>query len=216
MAPEFRRAENLERSRTWEIDVQYFRNPARARSHDNHAVGQEHRLRDAVRDQYDCDALLPPDSQQFEVHRLARHSVERPERLIHQEDAGLMDERAANADTLSHASGEFRWVSVLEAGEPNRGEQSAGAAPCRAHIRTLDLRGHGNVGQDGPPRQQDGRLENDPNSRVGPLTPRPPIATSPEVRSSVPANMRRRVLLPQPLGPTTVTKEPGSIVTSTS
>jgi hypothetical protein len=55
-----------------------------------------------------------------------------------------------------------------------------------------------------------------PMSRLGPLWRRPPSSTVPRLARSSPARMRSSVLLPQPLGPTTVTNSPRATLKLTS
>ena len=47
-------------------------------------------------------AGAPPDLHQLEVHPLARHLVERPERLVHQQQLRVEGERAGDRDPLLH------------------------------------------------------------------------------------------------------------------
>ena len=55
---------------------------------------------------------LLPDREQLEVEPLARHLVERAERLVHQQEGGLERERARDRDALLHAAGELPRVVV--------------------------------------------------------------------------------------------------------
>ena len=53
-----------------------------------------------------------------------------------------------------------------------------------------------------------------PISVCGPSTRRPSTRISPALRASSPATMSSSVLLPQPEGPTSETKEPGAMARS--
>jgi len=64
-----------------------------SRRHDDHPVTEENGLGNRVRDERDRLARLAPDPLQLEVHRLARHRVERAEWLVHQEQGRIVDER---------------------------------------------------------------------------------------------------------------------------
>src|SRR5436305_13486933 len=59
--------------------------PARASGHDKHAIRQEHSLRDGVGHKQDglVFPCCPPNSQQFEIHFIARHGIKSPKGLIH-------------------------------------------------------------------------------------------------------------------------------------
>ena len=58
-----------------------------------------------------------PDPQQLQVEPLARHLVERSERLVHQQERRIERERPGDRDPLPHAARELPRVVVLEAGE---------------------------------------------------------------------------------------------------
>src|SRR6185312_14108459 len=62
-------------ARPREIHFHDLVNASRARRHDDHAVREQHRFADAVRDEEDGIAARPPDLLQLETHSLARHHV---------------------------------------------------------------------------------------------------------------------------------------------
>ena len=107
----------LDRSRVRQVDVDGAGDPAGPRAHDDHARGQEDRLRDRVGDEDDGRAELLPDREQLEVQPLARHLVERAERLVHQQERRLERERARDRDALLHAARELPRMVVGEADE---------------------------------------------------------------------------------------------------
>ena len=63
-----------------------------------------------------------PDRLELVVHHVACHRVECPERFIHQQDVGVLGERAGQRDSLSHPArqlvrtlvGEVRQVHELQ------------------------------------------------------------------------------------------------------
>ena len=59
-------------------------------------------------------ALGHPEALQFNVHVLARHGVERPERLVHEQHRRIMHQGADNADPLLHAAGELGGIALFE------------------------------------------------------------------------------------------------------
>ena len=83
---EFRRVLHVERARPRQIDSDHVDDAARSRRHHHHAVGQIDRLGNAVGHQQNGLAALAPDALQLFVHALARHRVERAERLVHQQE----------------------------------------------------------------------------------------------------------------------------------
>ena len=87
----------------------------RPRGQQHDAVGQEHGLGDRVRDQHDRRVGGAGDALELHVHLVARHRVERPERLVHQQDLGVVAQRARDRDALAHAARELARQRLLEA-----------------------------------------------------------------------------------------------------
>ena len=135
--------------------------PPGPRRHHDHALGQEHRLGDRVRDEHDRRARLRADPDQLGLHALARHLVQRAERLVHQQQRRPARERAGDRHALLHAAGELARVVPGEVGEADELEQlerlRAALAPCpaRAGQRQLDVALHR------APLEQPGLLEGD-------------------------------------------------------
>src|SRR3546814_21123345 len=61
--------------------------------------------------------LALPEPQELLVQVVAGDLVERPERLVHQEEIGLEAERAGDRDALLHAARELPGKLLLEAAE---------------------------------------------------------------------------------------------------
>ena len=53
-----------------------------------------------------------PDLDQFVLQPLARHRVERAERLVHQHDLGVVGEHAGDRHALLHAAGKLVRIDV--------------------------------------------------------------------------------------------------------
>ena len=129
--------------------------------HDD-AVAHQHRLLDVVRhhqDRLDRHATLDPEVEEIGTQRLGGEHVERGERLVHQQDLGVDDERAGEADALAHAAGQLlrigRFVAV-EADEVDRLERALARLLLRHALRAEpDL----DVGEHGQPREQREGLE---------------------------------------------------------
>ena len=77
---------------------------------------------------------------QLELHLLAQLEVERAERLVEQEHARLVDERARERDALLLAAGELRRLALLEARELDELEHLARPGPRSRCLRTLRRR----------------------------------------------------------------------------
>ena len=72
--------------------------------------------------------------QQLEVHLFARERVERAERLVHQDQLGIVHEGARDCSPLGlHAAGKLVWVLVLIATEPDQRQQVARAVTAFRH-----------------------------------------------------------------------------------
>ena len=96
------------------------RDPAGVRGEDEDAVAHQHRLFDVVgdhQDRLDRDAPLLPQVEQVGAQRLGGQHVERGERLVHQQDLRLHDQRAGEADALAHAAGKLLRIGGFEAVE---------------------------------------------------------------------------------------------------
>ncbi len=87
--------------------------------------------------------------------------VERAERLVHQELGRIVDQRPADRDALAHAAGQLVRILVLEAGEPDRGEQRARAPLGGRALELLRLRLQHDVAERGAPFEQHRALEHD-------------------------------------------------------
>ena len=136
--------------------------PPRARRHHDHAVGQEHRLGDRVRDEHDRRARLRADPQQLGLHPLAGHLVQRAERLVHQQQRRAA-RRARGRSPPAAACRPRAGSGGARRSRPARPARAAraparAAAPCPRPCsaeRQLDVALHG------PPLEQPGLLEGD-------------------------------------------------------
>ena len=143
--------------------------PSGARSHHDHLVGDQDRLRDAVGHEHDRRGRALPQREELEVEPLARQRVERAERLVEQQHLRLERERPADGRTLLLTAGQLGGPCRRRGRvEPDQLEQLAKtlvpalARPPGELERVRDVRGRR------PPRQQARLLEDQPDSRVGP------------------------------------------------
>src|SRR5665213_2500391 len=77
---------------------------ARTRAHQSNAVGEPDRFRQVVGHEEHCRALTFPDRQQQRLQRNARLRVKRTERLVHEDDGRLVDQRTHDVGALAHAA----------------------------------------------------------------------------------------------------------------
>ncbi len=124
--------------------------------HHHHPVGQRDRLLEVVGDEHHRLAVLRPEVEQQVAHDLPGLRVERPERLVHQQDLGVADQHLRQRDALALPARQHVRVAIDEgaqadAGEPvarrggrprRRGRPSAPAPPrrCRAPSSTASAR----------------------------------------------------------------------------
>jgi hypothetical protein len=114
-----------------------------------HPVREVDRLVDVVGDEHDrhAEPLAHPQDEVLELEPGLR--VHRGERLVHQQQIGLVGEGARDRDPLLHPAGQLPRVLSAHVGEPDRGQRLAdpgGArrAPDAPHLqRQLHVPGHG-------------------------------------------------------------------------
>ena len=101
-------------------DLHHLAHSPRVRVEHQDSIGQVDRLFEIVRDEDDGDVDLLPDLQEVALHLRARLRVERAERLVHQENARPVGERAGDGDALLHSTRKLMRVGVGEALEPDQ------------------------------------------------------------------------------------------------
>ncbi len=120
-----------ERARARDADVEDLADPAGPGTHHDDAVGEQHRFLDGVGDEDRGRAERGVDVLQLDRQFLAGEGVEGGERLVHQQDARLRQQRPAQGDALLHAAGQLVGQALVEAGQPDRGEEMVGALEVR-------------------------------------------------------------------------------------
>ena len=165
------------------------------------AVGQEGGLAQAVGDE--DDGLVGPGQQHREV--LAEDHpgllVERAERLVHQQNAGLEAERAGQGRALAHAAGELAGIVLREVLEPDGFERSVRAPRVRRgtpwntmpRLTFSNTVFHGNRAFSWNTKAM--------SRGIGPATFWSKTSTVPVVGAISPPTTLSKVDLPQPLGP---------------
>ena len=146
-----------------------------------------------------------------------QRGVEVGERLVEQQHPRLRRQGPGERDPLLLAAGEGGRAAVAEPGEADHGQGGLDPAPgarAAARSRRSGRRSCGKSAQSWntmPTRRRSGGT-----CRPEPATTRPPMRTSPPSSRSRPAMLRSSVVLPQPLGPSSATTDPGSTRRSTS
>ena len=99
------------------------------RVHDRDAIGHRQRLFLIVRHVDERDADLAVQALELELHLLAELEVERPERLVEEQDRGLVDERPRERDPLLLAARELVGPPAVQTAEAHLLERLPDGAP---------------------------------------------------------------------------------------
>ena len=169
-APKLVRIDHLERARPRQVDRNHFLDAAGPRGHHHHLVAEQDRLLDRVGDEQHGLMCLVENLQQFLLHHDLGLRVERGERLVHQQDRPLHDQRARQRHALAHAAGKLPRQVALEAAQADRGEQRRGALIALGCGHAAHLEAEGDVVDDVAPRKQIEVLPD--HDRVGAERPR--------------------------------------------
>ena len=120
---------------------------------DKNAIGKEDGFDEVVRNK---DGRLPGLSTnllQFEVHLLAGHSIQRTERLVHEQQHRIVNERPRNGHTLLHSSGELPDMTFAEFGEIDELQKLPDPPFPIPYIETQNFNRQKHVVEDRPPGQ---------------------------------------------------------------
>ena len=209
-APYSAPAGHVHRAWTGQRDRHFGDDAARSFAEHDDAVGQEDGFGNAVRDHQHGHGLHSVNAQQLQVDPFAGQRVQRAERLIHEQQLGMVDERAGQDDTLRHAAGQVFGIDGFEAVEAEHVQElrvrgasvlfvalswriSRGSSTfCRTVRQGIRL-----VDWKTKPMSVCGSVSGDPSKRMAPLS-----------GGIKPPTMRSRVLLPLPLGPSRQTNSP--------
>ena len=141
-------------ARARELDRVHVLDAAGPARQDDDAVGEGDGLGQVVGDEDDGLALPGPEGQELGLEAELRVGVERAERLVHEEDLRLDDERADERHALAHSARQGRREDVLEPLEPHQPDgvpdPSLALGPGIAPVREaeLDVLGDGAPGED--------------------------------------------------------------------
>src|SRR5262245_3122999 len=159
----------LEMTLAPELDRDDFLYPAWPRGHHDDAVGKKNSLADRMGDEDNRLALLARQMMEVETHLIARDGVERTEGLVHQQQAGIVYERAHDRGALVHSTGQLVGKAVGEIAESDAAEQLLGpfGVACLVQPAHLDLQKY--IVQDRSPGEQQVLLEYDAELMDGPF-----------------------------------------------
>ena len=145
---------HFERARMRKLDAEIVRHARRPGCEHDHPRAEKHRLGDAVGHKDDGLFRFFPDAQELDIHLLARERIERAERLVHQDELGIVNERARDRGALLHAAGKLVGVFVLVALEPDEREEVARPGAALRHGKPQNLRRQKHIVDHAPPFQQ--------------------------------------------------------------
>ncbi|MDT4852710.1 hypothetical protein FQZ97_869520 [compost metagenome] len=127
--------------------------------HHHHGVGQGHRLFLRMGDMDEGQAELALPVAQFGTHLDAQEGVERGERLVEQQHAGLGDERTRQRHALLLAAGEFARLARAEVAHGHALQQVLRLAVAGGLVHAFHLQAEGHVVQRREVREQRKALE---------------------------------------------------------
>ena len=159
IAEEFLARPYREPARARQIHLDHVGDAPRTRREHNHPVAKEDRLGDAVRDEYDRLLFRQPHFLQLDVHLVARERIQGAERLVHEQQHRIVDQRAANRDALAHAPRQLRGIAVLEPREAGECEQAAGMLFRLSPVAMAEIDRQHEVVHDAAPFEQRVALE---------------------------------------------------------
>src|SRR6516165_10651574 len=100
---------------------------------------EKDRLDDAMRHEDDGLATVLPDAQELEVQPFAREFVDRPKRLIHQDNLWIDNQHPAERGALLHAARQLGGIGTLAVLEPDQSENVPGSLHGAPSVEPEDL-----------------------------------------------------------------------------
>ena len=109
------------------VDRELGEHPAGPRSHHHDPLREVDQLEHRMGDEHHGLAQRLPQRQEVVVEAKARDLVERGERLVHQQERGLGDQRARDRGAHLHAARKLARIALREAGKPDARERRVDA-----------------------------------------------------------------------------------------
>jgi hypothetical protein len=151
-------------ARVGELDLEVGADVAGIAAEDDDAVGEQDGFFDVVGDEEDGlggHGFVGPELEEFGAEVFGGEDVEGGEGLVHEEDFGLDDEGAGEADALAHAAGELFGEGGLEAVEADGVEHAEAAFAAGFGVDAAGLERGFDVFEDGEPGEEREALEDD-------------------------------------------------------
>ncbi len=134
------------------------------RAHDRDAIRQRQGLLLIMGDVHDRCTQLTVDTTDLLLHFEAQRTVERPQRLVHQDHLGVIRERSTEGHTLLLAAGELARIAALQAVQVQQLEHLAHAPLTLSAPHASELQAIADVLCDGHVRKQRIVLEDHPHA----------------------------------------------------
>src|SRR3954452_9206300 len=112
-----------------------------------------------MRDEQHCLAITLPNVQQIILQPRSRVSIERAERLVHQQTLRRVSQRSSQCHALLHAAGQLLGIEILVALEPDHFDKSSALRFRLGGGHALLARAIHHIAQHGLPRKQRELLE---------------------------------------------------------
>ncbi len=160
------------------------------RQHED-AVAHQHRFLDVVgdhQDGLDRNAPLLPQIEQVGAQGFRGQHVERRERLVHQQDLRLHDQRAREADALAHAARQLLRIGRFEAVEADGVDRLQRALARLLERHAVGARADLDVVEDVEPREKREALKHHRDVLRRAVTGSPEIVTVPSRRPRQPGD----------------------------
>jgi len=107
------------------------------------------------------NGFLAPEFEEFAAEVFGGEDVEGGKGLVHEEDFGLDDQGAGEADALLHAAGELLGIGLLEAVEADGVENLEAALAALEGVEAAGLERSFDVFKDGEPGKKSKTLKDD-------------------------------------------------------
>src|SRR3984893_16947068 len=201
MLDEDRFAAGVSAARARQIVVHDVGDPARTWGHHDDTVGEENRFLDAVGDKQHGIAVAQPHPLQIKIHLLEGGGVQRTGRLVHQEETGVLYQRAADRHALAHSAGQLARIFLLEFGKPDRAQKLAGLRTMDGWIELLDLDRQQHIAEHGAPVEENVALKDNGDIIDDALDRAIPDADCAGGRRNEPGNQHQQGALSAPARP---------------
>ena len=159
-------ADDIRSARPGQFNVDNALHLTRPIGHHHDAIRQLHGFGEIVGDQQSRLIELLLDLRDLVAQQEARLFVERGERLSHQENLGLRDQRARNRDALAHAARQLRGIVFLERGQTDHIDEMMRTIHALGFGDTLQFEGKSDIVDDIAPGESRFLLKHHADGRM--------------------------------------------------